>query len=115
MGIIGKVIFIVAGNALGLYLATKYIPGFNMSLALTDLMIAALTLSVINTFIRPIIKIFLSPLILITLGVASILVNLATLYLLDYLLPSVTITDIGSLVLATIVIGTVNFLIHILY
>ena len=115
MRIIGKVIFIVAGNAVGLYVANKYIPGFNISLDLTDLLITALTLSAINVFIRPLIKLVLSPLILITLGVASILVNLATLYLLDYLLPSVTITDIGSLVLATIVIGTVNLLIHILY
>lgn len=115
MRIIGKVIFIVAGNAVGLYVANKYIPGFNISLDLTDLLITALTLSAINVFIRPVIKLVLSPLILITLGVASILVNLATLYLLDYLLPSVTITDIGSLVLATIVIGTINFLIHILY
>ena len=82
---------------------------------MTNLLITALVLSAINVYIRPIIKLVLSPLILITLGIASILVNLATLKLLDYLLLSVTITDIGSLVLATIVIGTVNFLIHILY
>ncbi|MEK7195740.1 MAG: phage holin family protein [Patescibacteria group bacterium] len=115
MGIISKTIFIVAGNASGLYVATKYIPGFNVPLDMTNLLITALVLSAINVFIRPIIKLVLSPLILITLGIASILVNLATLKLLDYLLLSVTITDIGSLVLATIVIGTVNFLIHILY
>jgi putative membrane protein len=115
MGIITKIIFIVAGNAAGLYVATKYIPGFHMSLDFNNLLIAALTLSAINVFIRPLIKLVLSPLILITLGVASILVNLATLYLLDRFLPSVTITDIGSLVFATIVIGAVNLLIHILY
>ena len=115
MRIIGKVIFIVAGNAAGLYVATKYIPGFNVLLDLTNLSVAALTLSAINIFIRPIIKLVLSPLILITLGVASILVSLATLYLLDKLLLSVTITDIGSLVLGAIVIGTINFLIHILH
>ncbi len=115
MGIIVKTIFVVAGNALGLYVAAKYIPGFHMSLNLNDLLIAALTLSAINIFIRPIIKLVLSPIILITLGVASILVNMATLYLLDRFLTSVTITDIGSLVLATFVIGAVNLLIHILY
>lgn len=115
MGIIVKIISIIAGNAFGLYVATKYIPGFHMSLDLTDLLITALTLSAINTFVRPIIKLFLSPLIFITLGIASILVNFAVLYLLDYLLASVTITDTGSLILATIVIGTVNFLIHIIF
>lgn len=115
MGIIGKIIFILVGNTLGLYVATKYIPGFQMSLDLTDLLITALTLSAINAFVRPIIKLFLSPLIFITLGIASILVNFATLYLLDYLLTSVTITDTGSLVLATIIIGTVNFLIHLIF
>ncbi len=108
-------IFVIAGNALGLYVAAKYVPGFKMSLDFTDLLITALTLSAINVFVRPIIKMALSPLILITLGVASILINIATLKLLDYLLASVTITDIGSLVLATIVIGIVNFLIHILF
>lgn len=115
MGIIIKILFIVAGNAMGLYVATKYIPGFHMSLDLNNLLIAALVLSAINIFVRPIIKLVLSPLILITLGIASILVNMVTLYLLDRFLPSVTITDIGSLVLATFVIGAVNLLIHILY
>lgn len=116
MRIIGKVAFIVAGNALGLYVANKYIPGFSVvPFDVMNLLVVALALSAINTFVRPIIKLLLSPLILLTLGIASILVNLATLKLLDYLLLSVTITDIGALVLATIVIGTINFLIHILY
>lgn len=114
MGFIFKTVIMLAGNGIGLYLASRYVPGFNAPTELLELLIAAFVLTVINLFVRPIIKLVLSPLILLTLGLASILVNLATLYLLDYLLSSVTITGLIPLILATLVLGVINFVAHII-
>jgi len=113
MGFISKLIVMFVGNGLGLYMAAKYVPGFNIPINLEGLIYVSLALTAINLFIRPVIKLVLSPLILLTLGLASVLVNLGMLYLLDYLLPSVTISGILPLLLATLVLGTINFVIHI--
>lgn len=108
-----KLILILLGNGLGLFVATKYIPGFNAPLDWEGLIIAAAVLSAINLFIRPLLKLVLSPIIIVTLGLGIIFVNLATLYLLDYFLLSVTISGILPLLLGTLVIGAINFVMHI--
>lgn len=113
MGFISKVTVMLVGNGIGLYFAARYVPGFNVPIDLQGLLTASFVLTVINLFVRPLIKLVLSPLILLTLGLASILVNLATLYLLDYLLSSVTIIGILPLLLATLVLGAINFVIHV--
>ncbi len=106
-----KAIVMLVGNGIGLYLAARYVHGFNVPINLQGLLTASLALTAINLFVRPLIKLVLSPLILLTLGLASILVNLATLYLLDYLLTSVTISGILPLLLAALVFGAINFVI----
>ena len=113
MGFTSKLLVMLVGNALGLYVAARYIPGFNVPIDLEGLLIAALVLTAINLFIRPILKVVLSPLIIITLGLAIILVNLGTLYLLDYFLVSVTISGILPLFIGTLVLGAINFVIHL--
>ena len=113
MGLTSKAIVMLTANGIGLYFAALYVPGFNVPIDLQGLLTAALVLTVINLFVRPLIKLALSPLILLTLGLASIFVNLATLYLLDYLLASVTISGILPLLLATLVLGAINFVIHL--
>lgn len=113
MGVTSKAMVMLVGNGIGLYVAARYVPGFNVPIDLQGLSIVSLALTAINLFIRPLIKLVLSPLILLTLGLASILVNLATLYLLDYLLASVTISGLMPLILATLVLGAINFVIHL--
>ena len=113
MGFTSKLLVALIGNGLGLYIASRYVPGFNIPIDLRSLLIAALVLTAINLFLRPLLKIVLSPLIIITLGLGIIFVNLATLYLLDYFLVSVTISGLVPLVLATLVLGAINFVIHL--
>jgi len=113
MGLISKFIIMLVANGLGLYAATVFIDGFTVPLTLNGLIIVSAVLTLINIFVRPIIKFVLSPVIILTLGLASILVNLAALYLLDYLLASVTISGILPLIYATLVLGLVNFVIHL--
>lgn len=114
MGLTTKAIITLVANSAGLYLAALYIPGFSAPTDLPGLVVAALTLTAINLLVKPIIKLVLSPLIFLTLGLASILVNLAALYLLDYLLTSVTISGILPLILATLTLGAINSVIHLI-
>ncbi|MBZ1348628.1 MAG: phage holin family protein [Candidatus Liptonbacteria bacterium] len=102
--------FVIAINALAIYAADYFIAGFQIEENLREIIIAAATLSFINFTFRPLLKLIFSPLIIITLGLFSLIINAFTLYLLDYFLKTVTIIGLDSLILATLLIGIINFL-----
>ncbi len=108
MGLTSRFIVLLVASGIGLYISSLYVTGFVVPLELQELALAAAALSLINLFVRPIIRLVLSPLIFITFGIASILVNAATLWLLDYLLPTVTISGLGPLFWGTIVVSAIN-------
>ncbi len=114
-GLIPKLLTALAGNALGLWLAGKYINGVitpqNLTLVsdLKGLLIAAAVLTIL---VRPLLRLVLSPIIFITFGLGLILVNALTLYLLAYLNVGVTITGLLPLLYATLLISAVNFIIR---
>jgi len=108
MGFLFRFMITVAGNALGLFIATIYVSGFDAPTKPADLLIAALILALINAFIRPFIKLALGPLIIITLGLGIIAVNAVTLYLLSQIMPSVSISGLLPLIYATLIIGIIN-------
>lgn len=107
-GLIQKFALSFIANAVGLYLATLYVAGVTILLKLEGFAIVVVTLTLIHIFIRPLIKIALTPLMILTLGLAGILVNALTLYLLDLILPTVTIDGLVSLFFATIIVSLLN-------
>lgn len=114
MNLLFKIPAHIALNALGLYLAGKYIDGFNIPLDFKELFIAALALTAMNFLLKPIIKMVLSPVILLTLGVGLIAINGLVLYILTIIVPTVTIADIQSLVYAALLTTGVNIIARIL-
>lgn len=108
MRFIGRFIFHIVSNAVALLAAAYFVPGFALSGGLAPLAMAALVLTVINTFIRPILKMLLGPLVLITFGLFTIVINAASLYLLDLLSPAITIQGYLALLLGTLIVSVVN-------
>ncbi len=108
--ILSNVFFAIAINALAIYTADYFIAGFQIEENLREIIIAAATLSLINLTFKPLLKLIFSPLTIITLGLFGLVINAFTLYLLDYFLETVTITRLDSLILATLLIGIINFL-----
>ncbi len=98
-------------NALALFVAARFIPGFTLTLTLESVAVAAGLLTVINIFIRPILKLFLTPVIILTFGIAIILLNALILWALDFFLESLMIEGIVPLLYATVLIGLVNLVI----
>ena len=117
-GLISKLLATLFGNALGLWLAGKYITGVETPIDLTtieslrELLIASAALTAINLTLRPMLKLILSPLIILTLGLGLILINASTLFLLDYLMTSVTIGGLLPLLYATLLISAVNLIVR---
>lgn len=103
-----RLLLTVAANGLGLYLAARFIPGFEFIGTLTELAIAAIVFALINWVIRPLVKLVTSPLIILTLGLFTLVVNLAMLWLLDFITPNLTIQNLTALILGTVLIGFIN-------
>jgi putative membrane protein len=111
---ISKIIVATVANIAGLYLIGKYVPGAHVPLTIEGLLIAAFALTLINLLIRPILKLIFSPLIAITLGLATLIVNGITLYILELTVPAVSFGGLTSLVYATLITTAVNFVVHVL-
>lgn len=100
-------------NGLALYLLAKLIPG-QVSYhphGLRVLVIFAIVLAILNTFIRPILRLISLPLTCLTFGLFALIVNAVVFYLAAYLSPNVDITYLGALagtILVSILSGVIS-------
>ena len=116
-----KFAVIIAGNAMALWIAWLYVPGFELNTAnWVQLALVGLVLSLLNGLLKPILKLVLGPIIILTLGIGLLIVNGLILYLLpiivnyiDFLRGSIIIQDIPALVYSTLIVTVINFIIHI--
>jgi putative membrane protein len=74
-------------NALALYITAALITGFEID-GLMTLLISALVIGAINTFIKPIAQILSLPLTLLTFGIFALIVNTAMIALAAGIVPS---------------------------
>ncbi|NOY15144.1 MAG: phage holin family protein [bacterium] len=78
-------------TVLALYLLISYYPGLSGPSNWQSLAIAAGIYLFLEIVIKPVLKLFLIPINILTLGMASFLVNIILLYLLVILLPDINI------------------------
>ncbi|MCL4403851.1 phage holin family protein [Patescibacteria group bacterium] len=108
MKFVARFVFHIVSNAVALLAASYFIPGFMLTGGVVPLATAALVLTLINTFIRPILKLLLGPIVVITFGLFTIVINAALLYLLDLWSPAITIQGYLPLLLGTLIVSAVN-------
>jgi len=109
-----KPIIIIAVNALVFIGIAKYIPGFELSGDYFQILIIAAIFTLLNLLLKPILKLLFGPIIVLTLGLGLVAVNIAILYILDILVDNLTIYGL-ALVYGALIIGFVNFLIHLMF
>ncbi len=110
MKFIGKIIFYIIVNALAIWAAAYFVPGFVSQGNWIDLLIAAVILTLINVFVRPLLKFIFGPLVVLTFGAFLFVINIITLFLLDKFSASITINGLIPLFLATVIISLNNAL-----
>jgi len=111
MRFLAGIIFHIFANLVALWLAISFVPGFLFSGTALDLLMAAFILTIINYLLKPILKLILGPLIVLSLGLLTIVVNMATLYFLDVFSEAIKIEGLGPLFWGTIIVSVVNFII----
>lgn len=112
MKLLGRFILSVFSNAIAILAAAYFIAGFNFTGNFIELSLAAVILTFINVFLRPIIKLIFGPLIVITFGFFILIINALIIYALDFLNESITINGLLPLIFATLIIGIVNILVN---
>jgi len=110
----GKLIVQILTNALAIFLAVKLVDGIALADEnnITVLLFAGLILGLINFFVKPILKIISAPLILFTLGIFTVVINIVSLFLLDYLVDELSISGWVAAFWGVIVISAVNIFIN---
>ena len=112
MRFISGLIFHIFANFVALWAATYFIPGFIFKGTFLDLLMAAAILTAINYLLKPILKLLLGPFIVLSLGLLTIVINAATLYLLDIFSSQLTIEGLMPLFLGTLIVSLTNLTIH---
>jgi putative membrane protein len=95
-------------TALGLWLASEIVPGFELA-GLTTLLAAALLLGIVNAVIRPVLLFLTLPITLLTLGIFILVINGAMVGLVAKLLKGFTIDGFGSAFLGALIVALTSW------
>lgn len=99
----------MAITAVGLWLASRIVPGVEIT-ATATLLFAALLLGVVNAVVRPVVVLLTFPITLLTLGLFLWVVNAAMLGIVAWLLSGFAISGLGSALLASAVVSITSWL-----
>lgn len=109
---IAKLILQLIANFVVLQVGMNYIPGVNFSGSFLDMARAAAIITLLNMILRPFVEFILAPFVFLTLGLFSIIINAAMLWLATYWAPQLTFSSLKALLITSLVFAFVNFLFH---
>jgi putative membrane protein len=99
--------------ALGLWLATYWVPGIRIDSAGT-LLLAGVLLGIVNAVVRPIAVILTFPLTVLTLGLFLLVVNGLMLAIVALLLPGFHISSLWAAILGALIVSVTGWIGHLL-
>ncbi|OGI29093.1 MAG: hypothetical protein A2288_02175 [Candidatus Moranbacteria bacterium RIFOXYA12_FULL_44_15] len=106
-----KIILHIIANSFAILAADYIVPGFSFNGSWKELLLAGIVLGIANSLIRPIITLLTFPLIFLTLGLFTIIINIAMLFLTARLVPAISISGFLAGIGALIIISLVNHLV----
>lgn len=123
----GQLIWRIAGATLGIFLSDRFISGVNLEIipgksiffgveftqSWQILILMGATFGGILFFIKPILDKITAPLKVLTLGLFSLVLNMALIWLLDILFPEFQISGLVPLFYTTVVLWTINYILRL--
>jgi len=95
--------------ALGLWLATLWVPGVHIDSPAT-LMLAGLLLGIVNSIVRPIAIVLTLPMTIVTLGLFLLVINAGMVALVAWMLPGMHLAGFWSAFWAAVLVSLVSML-----
>ena len=103
----------IIANALAILASEWLVPGVAYKYAFISLLEIALILSLANAFVKPVIKLLAWPLIVLTLGLFTLLINVLIIWLVDPLIPEITIIGLNAYVWTMLIASALNFVVSL--
>lgn len=97
-------------NAIALWVAKTYFPGFVLSGGVETILVGALVLTILNIFVAPILRLIATPLLWLTFGMFGIVINILLLWFADQFLVQLTIANLSTLFWVSIIVAVANAL-----
>ena len=95
-------------NAVALWVTAKIVPGFTVGDS-TSLILVAVVLGVVNTFIKPVLSFVTAPLSVVTLGLFAFVINAVVLFIVSAIVPNgLQITGWVPAILGAVVLSVVS-------
>ncbi len=106
-------------NAVGLYAATRLVPGISFEGDWTTIALVALIFGVVNALVRPVLQMLTCPLIILTLGLFVFVINALMLALTSWIAGQLNlgfhVDGFVPALLGAIVIGVVSFVLSLVF
>lgn len=102
------------GNSVALYLANRTIEGFVFRGDFKEYLVAGALLTLLNLGLRPILKILMGPLIWLTLGLFTLVINGAIVWVVDYFVDFMIIENFTALIWTTILVTLIGIVTRII-
>jgi len=99
----------LAVNALGIWLATRIVPGVEIEPGGGSLLAAALLLGIVNALVRPVAIVLTLPITVLSLGLFLWVVNAAMLGLVAWLLEGLQLGSFSAALFGSVVIGLTSW------
>ncbi len=100
----------VAVVALGLWVATKIVPGVHYA-SLTSLALAALLLGIVNAIVRPILVLLTLPITILTLGLFLLIINGLMIKLVTVFIHGFVVHGLIAAILCSIVVWLTSWVV----
>ncbi len=104
-----EIIFIWAVTAIGLWITTKIVKGVRAK-STGGLLLAALVLGFINSFIRPALLFFTFPLTVFTFGLFALVINALMIIITAAIVPDFEVDGFGSAFIAALIMALLSML-----
>lgn len=103
----------LAVNAAALWAASSLIDGVDLASDATSVLIVSVIFGLVNAVIKPIAKILTFPITLVTLGLFTLLVNAAMLWLTAQISSSLDVDGFWPAVLGALVVSLVSWVLSV--
>ena len=101
-------------NAGALWAAARWVDGIDLTSNVGGILVVAFIFGVVNALIRPIVKFFAFPVIILTLGLATFLINAAMLWLTSQLTANLAVGGFRAAIVGSIVISLVSWVLSVM-
>jgi putative membrane protein len=103
-----RVVVGTIGNVIAIWAAARIVGNVDLSRSWWTVILAALILTLLNAYVKPVLRVLAFPLVLLTLGIALFFISMLMLWLTSAVVSGFSIDGFWPLVKATIIVWLVN-------